>query len=82
MMYVGRGVWETVKNLYSFSKYLSQVQKQLRCGPFLQRMQSSGKPKTAKQSQCNTKCAMIGSNKVFWDLGRSREGAGWRKKLS
>lgn len=49
MMYLGRGVWQTVKNLYSFSKYLSQVQKQLRCGPFLQRIQSSGKPKTGKQ---------------------------------
>lgn len=65
--YPARGNQESVTVFYSFSKYLSQVQKRLQCSPFLQEVQSDGKPKTG--SQCNMKSAVIGDHGIFLGLG-------------
>lgn len=46
-IHLARGVQQAVRVfMYSLGKYLSQVQKQLGCGPFHQGVQSGGKPRT------------------------------------
>lgn len=65
------------QSIDSFSKYLSQMQKELRCGPFLQGVASNGIPETGKSSGTanHGKCCVTGKHGSLLGFG-CRNGAG------